>query len=319
VNDVPELDDVVVAELESDERVVYLATHPPDAWVERFGPERVRTCAISEPAMVGCAVGSAMCGLRPIVDLNRASFAHLVADQIVNQAAKMTYMSDGQYEVPLTITSATIGPLQLGAQHEQAPYAPFLNTPGIAVVAPGTLAAARASLRAAIRSSAPVLYFVSPLLAGTSHGADDEVRLGRAQVLRRGDDVTLVGIGYGATIAMAAAEELAAGGIECEVVDPVTLSPLDRAAIVQSVRRTGRVVAVDVTAPGASAATEVLTSVCEDAAAFSALRAAPLRVTAEAAPVPFARELERAVLPDAGRVVRAVRALAAREGSSARG
>ncbi|MFC9636279.1 alpha-ketoacid dehydrogenase subunit beta [Streptomyces mirabilis] len=249
MNELAVLDLVLEEELRRDERIVLLATSTSAHWQREFGPERIRTCPISEQAMTGMAVGAAMTGLRPVVDLNRASFAFLVMDQLVNHAARLHYMSDGGYQVPMVVTSATRGRQQLGPQNEQCPYGVFMQLPGFRVVVPGSAEDACGLLRTAVRDAGPTLFFVAPELARgvrlAAALATEPIPFGQAATLSSGSDVTLLAIGGAVKVGAEAAALLASQGVSCDLIDPRTLVPLDVDTIAQSVRRTGRLVFVD--------------------------------------------------------------------------
>ncbi len=307
MNDLGALDAIVLRELLDDERVIYMHTHPPREWIEKVGRERVRTCAISEAAMVGMAVGAAMRGLRPVVDLNRASFMLCAMDQICNHAAKIQYLSGGQYTVPLTITCALRGDYHVDVGREHAPYAMFLNVPGLTVVVPGSLPDATVLLRASMRYDGPVLFFVSPLVAaGDSTPAWQPLSIGQARVARPGDDVTLIAIGAAMLIAMDVARQFERDGVSVEVIDPLTLAPLDIGSLRRSVRKTGRLVLVEEASGDATATMGIAARLLADAGTFAALRAAPQLVLGQPVPMPSALAKEEAVLPSADQLRAAV-------------
>lgn len=298
-------------ELRRDPRLVVLSTYQPPSLVEEAGRDRIRTLPIAEEAMTGMAVGAAMSGLHPLVVLHRASFLFVAMDPIVNQAAKMRYMSGGQFDVRLTIRVATRWADHLGPQHEQAPYALFLNVPGLKVVVPGTMDVAAGLLLSSLRDRDPVLFFESPSLWSQPdlEGEVEPVPLGRARVVREGSDVTLVAIGGGVALALEAAGRLAAEGVECAVVDPTTLAPLDADTIRASVRATGRCAIVDEAPVAGSAGAEIAAQIVGDEATRRALRGPVVRVGAAHVPVPFSPRLEEAVVPSSSDVLEAVRLL----------
>lgn len=301
-------DPPILDRLRNDPSTVVLGCHPPEAWIDEFGAQRVRTCAIAEQSFTGMAVGAAMCGLRPVVDLVRSSFTFVAMDQIANQAAKLRYLSGGQATLPITIRALTRTELHLAAQHEQTVYSLFVQIPGLKVVVPGTTDDMAPMMAAALDDPNPVLFFESPRVAASPPGAEaGEPQLGRARRLRAGSDATIVAIGGMVPLALTAAERLAGDGVECEVLDPRTLSPLDTGRINESVRQTGRLVVVDEGSPAASAATEIITAACEDPTTFGALRGAPARVTGAAVPLPFNPDLENSLLPTPEAIVTAVR------------
>jgi acetoin:2,6-dichlorophenolindophenol oxidoreductase subunit beta len=275
---------------------------------DEFGRDRVRDTPISEAAICGIAIGAAQSGLRPVVEIMFVDFVTLALDQLVNQAAKAHFMSGGQLTVPLVLRTQGGAGQRGGAQHSQSLEAWLAHVPGLKVAMPSTASDAAALLRAAIDDPNPVvlvenktLYFRREELSG------DRVELGRARVVRPGRDATVVALSRLVPEALAAADELAAEGIEVEVIDPRTLVPLDLDTIVDSVRRTHRLVvaheAVEHGGFGAELAAQV------QAAAFDELDAPVARVGAPFAPVPFSPPLEDAYLPGRAEVAQAVRAL----------
>lgn len=274
---------------------------------ERFGPSRVRDTPISEQAIVGCALGAAVGGLRPVVEIMFADFAGVCYDQIANQLAKYRYMTGGQASVPVTIRLANGGGTGFAAQHSQSVENWFLNVPGLKICVPATPADAYGLLRSAIRDDNPVLVFEHKLLypqAGPIPEDDGLVPLGRAEVVRTGTDITVVATQLMRHRSLEAAELLAAEGIEAEVVDPRTLVPLDLETIVQSVGKTSRLVCVQECSPGGSWGATVVAQVLEHA--WESLDARPRLVSGDDTPIPYAAPLEAAWLPDAERIVAAI-------------
>ncbi|MCC6729626.1 MAG: alpha-ketoacid dehydrogenase subunit beta [Chthonomonadales bacterium] len=288
---------------------------------DEFGHERIRDTPISESGFCGVAIGAAMTGMRPIADVQYGDFLFCMMDQLANQAAKMTYMSGGAVKVPM-VMRAPVGSTRRGAQHAQTLEVFFAHVPGLKVVAPSTAYDAKGLLKAAVRDDNPVLIFEHKLLYG-SKGARSEtgavsgacevpdgdyvVPFGTGAVRREGRDVTIVGKLLTVYRALAAAEALAADGIEAEVIDPRTLVPLDRELILDSVRKTGRFVVVDEDNRTHGWAAEIAAMVAEDA--FWWLDAPPARVSAPDVPPPFAPALEARYVPSVDRVIAAVRAL----------
>lgn len=309
MNEVGLLDLVVEEELERDPDIMFLATSPPQRWRGRFGDARIRVFPISEQAMVGSAIGASLKGMRPIVDLNRASFLFLVMDQLVNHAGRLHYMTGGRCQVPMVVTSATRGQQQLGPQNEQCPYGVFMQVPGLAVAVPGTLADACGLLRGALRWPGPVLYFVAPGLArgrGMSTALRTQpVRFGVAARHHSGEAATIVAIGSAVAAACAAADALAADGVHCDVLDPRTLVPLDVAALADSVRRTGRLVIAD-DGPRSGAPVQILGRLMAEPGLASRLKAAPEFVCLPDVPVPSSPALEELVWATRERVIGAV-------------
>jgi len=281
--------------------------------VEEFGPERVRNTPISEAAICGVAIGAAQSGLVPVVEIMFIDFLTLALDQLVNQAAKAHFMSGGQLRVPLVLRTQGGAGQRGGAQHSQSLEAWLTHVPGLKVAMPSTAADAAGLLAAAIADPNPVVLVENKTLYFRREEIPDDreqVALGSARVVRPGRDATVVALSRLVHESLAAAEELAAEGIEVEVIDPRTLVPLDLETIVESVARTHRLAvaheAVRVGGFGAELAAEV------QAAAFDELDAPIERVGAPFAPIPFSPPLEDAYLPDRHDVVAAVRALLGR-------
>lgn len=279
--------------------------------LDRFGRPRVIDSPISEAAITGAGVGAALAGCRPVVELQHFDFVTLAMDQIVNHAAKWRYMSGGRVSVPLVVRGPVANGVGLAAQHSQSLEAWFVHTPGLIVAMPSNPADAKGLLKSAIRDDNPVLMLEKRLLYTRPGPVPDEddytVPLGVADVKRAGRDVTVVGISQGANLALQAARQLAREGIELEVIDPRTLKPLDIDTIAASVAKTGRLVVVSEGARAGGFASEVVARVLD--VAFDALHTAPVRVTAMDTPIPYAAQLERAVLPDLRDVLDAVQSV----------
>ncbi|MDQ1301107.1 MAG: acetoin:2,6-dichlorophenolindophenol oxidoreductase subunit beta [Chloroflexota bacterium] len=288
---------------------------------DEFGRERILDTPISELGLTGIAVGAAMAGLRPIADVQYADFLFLAMDQLANEAAKMTYMSGGTLKVPL-VMRAPVGATARGAQHAQSLEAFFCHIPGLKVVAPATAYDAKGLLKSAVRDDNPVIVFEHKLLYGskgprTEKGAlspvgevpEEEylVPIGKGIIRREGKDVTIVGKLLTMYRGLAAAEILAQDGIEAEVIDPRTLVPLDKELILESVRKTGRLVIVEEDNLTGGWAGEIAAIVAEEA--FFWLDAPIKRVSAPDIPPPFAPVMEQFYVPSVERVVKAVRAL----------
>jgi pyruvate/2-oxoglutarate/acetoin dehydrogenase E1 component len=298
-------------ELESDPRVVLLGEDIADAGgafkvteglVDRFGPERVLDTPISEQAIIGTAIGAAIKGLRPVAELMFADFAAVCFDPIANELAKYRYMTGGQVDVPVTIRLANGASLGFGAQHSQTVESWFLNVTGLVLIAPSTPQDAYSLLRAAIRSSDPVLFFEHKGLYNTKGEVDEQAdeHLGRARTLREGSDVTIVGTQLMAARAAAAAEELAGRGVDAEVIDLRTLVPMDTAAVLESVARTGNLVIVQEGPVSGGWAATLLAQLVVAGAAFSAR---PAVLASDDTPVPYATGMETAWLPSVERIV----------------
>lgn len=278
-----------------------------------FGAERVIDTPISESGAFGIAVGAAMTGLRPVFEVMFADFITLVMDQLVNQAAKVHYMSGGLFSVPLVLRTTMGTGANLGAQHSQSLYAWTAHVPGLKVVVPSTAYDAKGLYRTALRDDNPVLIFEDRLLYNVRSPVPEgpyDVPFGRADVKRAGSDVTIVAVGRMVQVAIAAARGLADNGIDAEVVDPRSLVPLDVAGLARSVRKTHRVLVVDGGARQYGAAAEIAATLSEEA--FDWLDAPVARLAAEDIPIPLSRSLEPLVQPSEARVVEHVRALVQR-------
>ncbi|HKD65668.1 MAG TPA: pyruvate dehydrogenase complex E1 component subunit beta [Candidatus Binataceae bacterium] len=278
---------------------------------ERFGAERVRDTPISEAGFVGAAVGAAMAGMRPICEIEIAPFIYCAFDQIVNQAAKLRYMSGGQARLPITFRTLYGAAGGAAAQHSETVYPHLLPVPGLKIVAPSGPADMLGLLKTAIRDDNPVVVFEHAALGRSREevpdGSDFLVPIGKATVKREGKDVTLVAIGAMVPRAMAVANRLAKENIEVEVVDPRTLAPLDEEALLTSLGKTNRMVIVDEAHLHGSAASEIAATMVEKG--FDMLDAPIRRVAALDVPIPFSKPLEAAVIPDERRIEAAIRAV----------
>lgn len=278
--------------------------------LEEFGPERVRDTPLSESTFVGAGIGAAIAGMRPIVEVMTINFSLLALDQVVNNAAALRYMSGGQMSVPLVVRMATGGGRQLAAQHAHSLEVWYAHVPGIKAVAPATVADARGMLLAALQDADPVFIFEHATLYPLEGELEDgDLPLGRAAVRRPGTDVTLVTYGGSLPKTLEAAGQLAAEGVEAEVLDLRSLRPLDMNAVLESVAKTHRVVIVDEGWRTGSLAAEVGMQVAE--LGFDLLDWPPQRVCSAEVPMPYAKHLEDAALPSAERIVSAVREMLA--------
>lgn len=275
--------------------------------VEEYGESRVINTPISEATIVGMAVGAAVTGLRPVLEIMFIDFITLGMDQLVNHAAKLHYMTGGQLEVPLTIRCTGGVGGGYGAHHSQSLEAWFTHVPGLKVVAPATPADAKGLLKASIRENNPVLFLEHRGLYWSRGEAavDDLVPLGKAAIVRPGKHVTVLAISKMVGVALKSAEKLAEQGIEVEVIDPRTLAPLDLDTIVASVKRTGHLVVAHEAVETGGIGAEIATQVQE--AAFNELAAPVMRVGAPFAPVPTSIELEKAFVPNEKQIIDAVR------------
>jgi acetoin:2,6-dichlorophenolindophenol oxidoreductase subunit beta len=285
-------------------------TMPTVGFVDEFGPDRVPVMPISEEGFTGAAIGAAMTGLRPIVDYTIANLMYEAWDQIVNHAAKNRYLFGGQASLPIVFRAAMKYGNATAAQHSDRPYPQLMNVPGLKIIVPSNPADMLGLLKSAIRDNDPVVCFEPLSLWGVKDEVPEDehlVPLGKAAVRREGVDVTVVAIGDAVPAALKAAEGLAESGINAAVIDPRTLVPLDKAAILTSVGRTGRLVIADPAHKTCGAAAEIAAIVAEEA--FSSLRAPIVRVVAPDVHPPFSPAIERLMYPTADRIADAVRSV----------
>ena len=318
--------EAIAQEMERDESVIYLGEDvgayggifsSTTGLEKQFGPDRILDTPISETAFIGLAIGAATEGMRPIAELMFVDFMGVCMDQIYNHMAKIHYESGGKVKVPMVLATAVGGGYSDGAQHSQCLWGTFAHLPGMKVVAPSNPADAKGLMTAAIRDDSPVIYMFHKGVMGLPWMAknrrsidlvpdgDHVVEIGKANVVRPGTDVTVVTISLSVHHCLDVADELAGEGIDAEVIDLRSLVPLDRAAVLESVRRTGRLVVVDedylsfgLTAEVASAITDVDPTL---------LKAPVKRVAVPDVPIPYARSLERAALPLHDRITAAIR------------
>lgn len=275
---------------------------------EEFEEERVRDTPISESAIVGAAVGAAITGTRPVAEIMFGDLTTLIMDQLLNQAAKLRYMFGGQAKVPVVVRTPLGAGASMAAQHSQSPEAWFMHVPGLKVAIPSTPQDAKGLLKTAIRDDNPVIFFEHKLLYSLKGLVPEEeytIPFGEADIKREGRDVTIVATLYMVHKALKAAEELSAEGISAEVVDPRTLVPLDKGAIINSVKKTGRVVIVTEDCKRAGVSAEIAAILAEEALDYLD---APIRRVAEPdTPIPFSPPLEQFVIPDEKSIIEAVK------------
>jgi acetoin:2,6-dichlorophenolindophenol oxidoreductase subunit beta len=275
----------------------------------KFG-DRVMDTPISESAFVGAAIGAAVSGLRPVAELMFVDFMGVCFDQIFNQAAKFRYMFGGKAVTPLVVRTMCGAGFRAAAQHSQCLYPIFTHIPGLKCVVPSTPYDAKGLLIQAIRDDDPVIFFEHKLLYPMLGDVPQEpyaIPFGEASFVREGSDITIVTLGRMVHVASDAAVTLAKDGIDCEIIDLRTTSPLDEDSVLESVEKTGRVVVVDEASPRCNIATDISALIAEKA--FASLKAPILRVTPPHTPVPFSDVLEDMYIPDAAKVVSAVRDL----------
>ncbi|MCL4506789.1 MAG: alpha-ketoacid dehydrogenase subunit beta [Chloroflexi bacterium] len=280
--------------------------------LKEYGAQRVIDTPISEAGIIGAALGAAMMGMRPVAEIMFGDFLGCAGDQLINQVAKARYMSGGKARIPLTIRVATGAPGASAAQHSQSPESWFMNVPGLKIVCPATPADAKGLLKSAIRGEDPVLYFEHKMLYAEKGDVPDQdfvVEFGKASVIRAGTDVTIIAIGSMVRHALAAAKQLAKESrpISCEVIDPRTLVPLDVPTLVQSTRKTGRVIIAHEAHKRAGPGAEIAAVIAEEALDY--LDSPIARVAARNVPLPYAPALEQFVLPDSEDIIQAARAL----------
>ncbi|MFC2043138.1 alpha-ketoacid dehydrogenase subunit beta [Chloroflexota bacterium] len=305
-------------EMERDSTVFLLGEDIQDPWMGTynvtenlsadFGTERVRNTPISENAIVGAALGAALTGMRPVAELMYIDFATLAMDQIVNQAAKIRYMSGGQVNVPMVVRAQGGAGRSLGAQHSQSLEAWFAHVPGLQVVIPSTPYDAKGLLKSSIRNENPVIYLEHKLLYNTKGEVPEEeylISFGEADIKRKGSDVTIVAISRMVLMALQAAEELAKEGIEAEIIDPRTISPLDEVTILESVKRTTRLVVAHEAWERCGWGAEVSAIVADKAIEY--LDAPIKRVAAKNSPIGFAPQFESYIIPGPEDIVAAVK------------
>jgi len=280
--------------------------------LEEFGPKRVIDTPITELGFAGLGVGAAMAGLRPIIEFMTFNFSILATDQIINSAAKMLYMSGGQYKIPIVFRGPGGSAYQVSSQHSQAIESWYAYFPGLKVVMPSTPADAKGLLKSAIRDDDPVIFIEQERMYGMKDEVPEDedfiIPLGVADVKRDGMDVTIVARSLMVPTALKAAEQLEKEGISCEVIDPRTIRPLDINTIVESVRKTNRAVVAEESHPFASVGAEISVQITEQA--FDYLDAPVKRVSGADAPMPYAKNLEQLAIPDVAKIVAAVKEVA---------
>jgi len=272
--------------------------------VEEFGADRVLDTPISEPGFTGMAVGAAMTGLRPIVDLMFGDFLYLIMDQLCNQAAKTHYMSGGKLSVPLVLRTNLGATRRSAAQHSQSLHALVAHIPGLKVALPSSAYEAKGLLKTAIRDNNPVVIIEDKLMYQDKAPVPEEeylIPFGEANILRRGEDISLIATSSMVQIAQRAAEQLAASGISCEVIDPRSIVPLDTATLVESVKKTGRAMVIDEGHRRYGVTAEIASVLAEEA--FYHLDAPVIRLAAMDVPVPFSPALEDLTVPTVEQVV----------------
>jgi pyruvate/2-oxoglutarate/acetoin dehydrogenase E1 component len=276
--------------------------------VQEFGNERVRDTPIAEAGMTGVAAGAAMVGMRPIVDYTMAPFLYPAMDQIISIVAKSRFLYGGQAKVPMVLRANMIYGNGNAAQHSDRPYSMFMHMPGLKIMIPSNAYDIKGLMKTAIRDDDPVMSFEDAALWSTKSEIPEEeylIPFGKADIKRSGKDCTIVAIGAMVAHALQAADELAKENMSLEIIDPRTLSPLDTATMLESVKKTGRLVVVDCAFGRCSAASEIAAVVADEG--FWDLRAPIVRVTTEDTHIPFASTMEKPLYPNKDKVIAAVR------------
>jgi len=277
--------------------------------LEALGPKRVMDTPITELGFAGLGVGAAMAGLRPIIEFMTFNFSILATDQIINSAAKMLYMSGGQFKIPIVFRGPGGSAFQVSSQHSQAMESWFAYFPGLKVVMPSTPADAKGLLKTSIRDDDPVIFIEQERMYGNKGEVPEDpeftIPLGLADIKREGTDATIVARSLMVPVALKAAEQLEKQGISCEVIDPRTIRPLDIDTIVESVKKTNRVVVAEESHPFCGVAAEISMEIMERA--FDYLDAPVKRVSGVDVPMPYAKNLEELAIPDVDQLVAAVR------------
>ena len=302
-----------IEEMERDERVIMMgediAVYGGGKLVQRFDATRIWSMPISETSFTGVGIGAAITGLRPIVDLSIASFMYLASDPIINQAAKLRYMTGGQVQVPIVFRCCMYYGSAIAAQHSDRPYPLFMNVPGLKILCPTTPADMKGLMKSAVRDDDPVLMFEDTKLwtvkGEVPTDPDCLVPIGQADIKRAGQDVTIVAIGGAMRPTLEAAKSLGAEGISVEVIDPRTLKPLDTDTIIRSVVKTGRLVLVENAHRLCSVTAEIAATVAEEA--FEHLKKPIQRLTAPDVHVAFSPILEEQLYPSKEKIIAAVR------------
>jgi acetoin:2,6-dichlorophenolindophenol oxidoreductase subunit beta len=306
------VEEAIFLEMARDDSVLFygqdVAPSEEHKFVQAYGRDRVRVSPISETAEIGMAIGAAIGGFRPVVELLMAEFMLVAMNQVVNEAPKLRYMSGGQVKVPVVFKAGYGFTAGWAGQHTGSIYGMFMGVPGLKIALPSTAADAKGLMATAIRDDNPVCYLINYLLVlepGDVPEGEYLVPFGQAAIRREGGDVTIVATGWTVGKALEAAEVLAAAGVQAEVIDPRTLNPLDTATILTSVEKTGRLVLVDQGTRHGGASAVIAAEVAEHG--FSSLKAPIAQVTALDTTVPYSEPMEKYVLPDEAKIAHAVR------------
>ena len=304
--------EAIQEEFRRNPRTVHLSTDLAADLQREFGADRIRVTPIAENNFVGASIGLAGSGFRTVSNLRMATFGFVALDQMMNHAAKITYMFGGQAKFPILYRMTVGAGFSGAAEHSISPYAMYMNVPGLKIILPTTPYDVKGLLKTALRDNNPVVSFENFLLGGTKGQVPEEeymIPFGKAAIRKEGNDVTIVGLARMAHEAMAAAEDLDREGISAEVIDPRTLVPLDRETIIKSAGKTGRLVVVDEACQTCSAAAEIIALVTSDKGTFGKMKSAPARVCGLDIPIPFSPPMEKFAIPNKANIVDAVKAV----------
>ena len=302
--------EAIQEEFRKNHRTVHMSTDLPPELRREFGSARIRVTPIAENNFVGASIGLAGSGFRTIANIRMATFGFVALDQMMNHAAKITYMFGGQAKFPILYRMTVGGGFQGAAEHSISPYSMYMNVPGLKILLPTTPYDVKGLLKTALRDNNPVVSFEHFLLGGTTGKVPEKeyfIPFGKADIKRKGTDVTVVALAKMVHETLAAAEELAAEGISLEVIDPRTLIPFDKRTVIRSVKKTGRLVVVDEACRTCGAAAEIIAFTTSDKSAFGKLKSAPARVCGMDIPIPFSPPMEKFALPDQKKIARAIR------------
>jgi acetoin:2,6-dichlorophenolindophenol oxidoreductase subunit beta len=302
--------EAIQEEFRRNPRTVHMSTDLAAELQKEFGAERIRVTPIAENSFIGASIGLAGSGFRTVANLRMATFGFVALDQMMNHAAKITYMFGGQAKFPILIRMTVGAGFSGAAEHSISPYSMYMNVPGLKIILPSTPYDVKGLMKTALRENNPVISFEAFRLAGMKSEVPEEeylIPFGQADIKRKGSDVTVVALARMVHEALDAAQDLAAEGISLEVIDPRTLVPFDQATVLKSVQKTGRLVVVDEACQTCSAAAEVIAFTTADRRTFQKLKAAPARVCGLDIPIPFSPPMEKYALPDKEKIVAAVR------------
>ena len=307
--------EAIQEEFRRNPRTVHMSTDLAADLEEEFGKDRIRVTPIAENSFVGASIGLAGSGFRTVANLRMATFGFVALDQMMNHAAKITYMFGGQARFPILIRMTVGAGYSGAAEHSISPYSMYMNVPGLKIILPTTPYDVKGLLKTALRENNPVISF-EPFLLGKIKGKIPEkeyfVPFGKARVRKTGTDVTVVALARMVYEALDAAKALAGEGISVEVIDPWTLVPFDKNAILRSVRKTRRLVVMDEACQTCGAAGEIIAMVASDKTTFNRLKSAPARVCGLDIPIPFSPPMERFAIPDKVKLIKAVRSVMSR-------